>query len=141
MTMPFTIKAVTATMTLIYDPDFYLEKCKEEGVEPSNQDFLDFIEPGIFEDFGTRPCLEIEHISANEGGHPQAMTVNQKAITSMPNTTCTCPGMHPSYAKHPAIATTLRANGHHYWLCDKCANLLEKQKFLVERLDPTHPAP
>ena len=68
--MPFTIKSVTATMTLIYDPDFYLEKCRDEEIEPTDQGFLDFIEPDVLEDFGARPCLEIEHISDDESNHP-----------------------------------------------------------------------
>ena len=47
------IAEVSVTHTCYYEPSVYLEHCESIGVEPSEEEYLDFIQDEIDEDFPT----------------------------------------------------------------------------------------
>jgi hypothetical protein len=47
----FNIAQVAVTHTCYYEPSVYLEHCEAIGVEPSEEEYLDFIQDEIDEDF------------------------------------------------------------------------------------------
>ena len=49
----FNIAEVAVTHTCYYEPSVYLEHCEAIGVEPSEEEYLDFIQDEIDEDFPT----------------------------------------------------------------------------------------
>lgn len=48
------IKSYKASASLKYDPDAYIESCKENNMIPTQEGFLDFIQEWVNDDFG---CL------------------------------------------------------------------------------------
>jgi len=57
------IKSLKVTRTINYSPEAYLEYCKEDSITPTQEDFLEFIQDWIYEDFQNENGLEeIEEI-------------------------------------------------------------------------------
>lgn len=44
------IKSIKVTRTVWYDPQVYLDYCEEEGEEPTQDGFAEFINDWIYED-------------------------------------------------------------------------------------------
>lgn len=56
------IKPVIVSVSYTYNPEEYLNYCEEEGIEPTQEDFEDFIAPWIEDDFGYPDNYEIKRI-------------------------------------------------------------------------------
>ena len=52
------LKALRVTRTFYYGFDTYLEWCEEQGCEPTQEGFLDFVTDDIFDDF----CSSLEDL-------------------------------------------------------------------------------
>ena len=46
------IKSYKVSLSITYDPDIYLGYCKDDNNKPTQDDFLDFIQDWINNDFG-----------------------------------------------------------------------------------------
>ena len=82
-----TIKSVKVTRTITYGPVDYIEWCEEEGIEPTQEGFLEFIEAWIYDDFSSTVELEyldIETIGEEPKKKPTRMVIetNEKLGTS-----------------------------------------------------------
>lgn len=44
------IKTVVVSVSFTYNPREYLDYCEKEGIEPTQEDFEDFIKPWFWED-------------------------------------------------------------------------------------------
>jgi hypothetical protein len=76
----FNITEVSVTHTCYYNPAIYLEHCEALGTEPNEDEYLDFIQDEINEDFPSFQYHKVD-ITYNKSCSGGPITINQQIHT------------------------------------------------------------